>query len=33
MAFCRFCGKELVDGKCDCVDFLNSMGDFPVENI
>lgn len=33
MAFCRFCGKELVDGKCDCVDFLNSMGGIPVENI
>ena len=25
MAFCRFCGKELVDGKCDCQKFQEFM--------
>lgn len=26
MAFCRFCGKELVNGECDCREFQASMG-------
>ena len=26
MAYCRFCGKELVNGQCDCDEFLASVG-------
>lgn len=26
MQFCRFCGKELVNGQCDCADFQASIG-------
>ena len=26
MAFCRFCGKELVNGQCDCAEFQASIG-------
>ncbi len=26
MAFCRFCGKELVNGQCDCEKFQASVG-------
>lgn len=26
MAFCRFCGKELVNGQCDCYEFQASIG-------
>ena len=22
--FCSFCGKELVDGKCDCTEYINT---------
>ena len=25
MAFCKYCGKELVDGKCDCAKFIANM--------
>ena len=26
MAFCRFCGKELVNGQCDCYEYQASIG-------
>lgn len=26
MSFCRFCGKELVNGQCDCKEFQESIG-------
>lgn len=26
MAFCRYCGKELIDGQCDCYEFQASIG-------
>ena len=26
MAYCRFCGKELVNGQCDCAEFQASIG-------
>ena len=26
MAFCRFCGKELVNGQCECAEYQRAMG-------
>ncbi len=26
MAFCRYCGKELINGQCDCYEFQASIG-------
>jgi hypothetical protein len=34
MAFCRFCGKELVNGQCDCDAFQQAIGNSaPVNNV
>ncbi|HPU41360.1 MAG TPA: hypothetical protein PKY26_03005 [Acetivibrio clariflavus] len=32
MKFCRFCGKELVNGQCDCHDYQASIGNAAASN-